>query len=95
MRKPETTPHKYRVMLAARSARCFRTAQLAQLAQEHFKKLEQERFEADLKQAQEAIAHMGTRLHTLESGNHDGLVVELDEDFLCAPFALGRVDNQA
>ena len=32
---------------------------------------------------------MGTRLHTLESGNHDGLVVELDEDLLCAPFALG------
>ncbi|CAJ1419653.1 unnamed protein product [Effrenium voratum] len=50
------------------------------LLKEHFKKLEQERFEADLKQAQEAIAHMGTRLHTLESGNHDGLVVELDEE---------------
>ena len=65
-------------------------AQIEPPAQEYFKKLEQERFEADLKQAQEAIAHMGTRLHTLESGNHDGLVVELDEDLSCVPFAWGR-----
>ena len=57
--------------------------------QEHFKKLEKDRFEADLKEAQEAIAHMGSRLHSLESGNNDGLVVELDEDLLA--LLLGRL----
>ncbi|CAJ1400011.1 unnamed protein product [Effrenium voratum] len=51
-----------------------------QLLKDYIKKLEKDRFEADLKEAQEAIAHMGSRLHSLETGNDESLVVELDEE---------------
>ena len=52
----------------------------ARSAKDYIKKLEKDRFEADLKEAQEAIAHMGSRLHSLETGNDESLVVELDEE---------------
>lgn len=48
-----------------------------QILKDYIKKLEQERFEADLHDAHEALAHMNTRLHTLER-NHS--VADLDEE---------------
>ena len=41
------------------------------------KKLERERFEADLKEAHDVLAHMGSRLHDLERNDQSaGLGVE-------------------
>ncbi|CAE7281519.1 unnamed protein product [Symbiodinium natans] len=51
-----------------------------QLLKDYIKKLEKERFSADLKEAQSALAHMGSRLHDLESGGQSDLVVDLDEE---------------
>ncbi|CAE7041418.1 unnamed protein product [Symbiodinium natans] len=50
-----------------------------QLLKDYIKTLEQDRFSADLKEAQDALAHMGTRLHDLEAAD-DKLVVELDAE---------------
>lgn len=36
------------------------------LPQDYIKKLEQERFESDIREAHEVLAHMGSRLHSLE-----------------------------
>ncbi|CAE7612362.1 unnamed protein product [Symbiodinium necroappetens] len=49
------------------------------LLKNYIKKLEQDRFTADLQEAQQALAHMGSRLHDLEAGE-DKLVVELDAE---------------
>ena len=49
-----------------------------QILKDYIKKLERERFEADLKEAHDVLAHMGTRLQDLE--RNDQSVVELDED---------------
>ena len=43
--------------------------QLSRLLQDYIKRLEQERFESDLREAHEVLAHMGSRLQTLEHGN--------------------------
>mmetsp|Transcript_104041 Transcript_104041/g.144846 ORF Transcript_104041/g.144846 Transcript_104041/m.144846 type:complete len:368 (-) Transcript_104041:216-1319(-) len=52
-----------------------------QLLKDYIKKLEQERFSADLQEAQSALAHMGSRLHDLEKGKGDAtLVADLDEE---------------
>lgn len=52
-----------------------------QLLKDYIKKLEQDRFSADLKEAQSALAHMGSRLHDLEKGKGDAtLVADLDEE---------------
>jgi len=52
-----------------------------QLFKDYMKKLEQERFSADLKEAQDVLAHMGSRLHCLEEGRgEDRLVVDLDAE---------------
>ena len=40
-----------------------------QLLKDYIKKLEQERFSADLKEAQKTLAHMGSRLHDMEGGD--------------------------
>eukprot|EP00434_Breviolum_minutum_P037003 symbB.v1.2.032795.t1/scaffold3986.1/size50362/3 len=50
-----------------------------QMLKDYIKKLEQERFESDIREAHEVLAHMGSRLHTLERGNETS-VVELDEE---------------
>jgi len=50
-----------------------------QILKDYIKKLEQERFESDIREAHEVLAHMGSRLHTLERGNETS-VVELDEE---------------
>ncbi|CAE7240638.1 unnamed protein product [Symbiodinium sp. CCMP2592] len=42
-----------------------------QILKDYIKKLEQERFSADLQEAQSALAHMGSRLHDLENGKGD------------------------
>eukprot|EP00439_Symbiodinium_sp_Y106_P081345 s85_g20.t1 len=42
-----------------------------QLLKDYIKKLEQERFSADLQEAQSALAHMGSRLLDLEQGKGD------------------------
>mmetsp|Transcript_38694 Transcript_38694/g.89513 ORF Transcript_38694/g.89513 Transcript_38694/m.89513 type:complete len:359 (+) Transcript_38694:73-1149(+) len=52
-----------------------------QLFKDYMKKLEQERFTADLKEAQDVLTHMGSRLHCLEEGRgEDRLVVDLDAE---------------
>jgi len=48
-----------------------------QILKDYIKKMEQERFESDLREAHEVLAHMGTRLQSLEQ--HES-VVELDEE---------------
>jgi len=50
-----------------------------QMLKDYIKKLEQERFESDIREAHEVLAHMGSRLQTLERGNETS-VVELDEE---------------
>ena len=49
-----------------------------QILKDYIKKLERERFEADLKEAQDVLAHMGSRLQDLE--HNDQSVVELDAE---------------
>ncbi|CAL1149671.1 unnamed protein product [Cladocopium goreaui] len=49
-----------------------------QILKDYIKKLERERFEADLKEAHDVLAHMGSRLHDLE--RNDQSVVELDAE---------------
>ena len=45
--------------------------------QDYIKKLEQERFESDIREAHEVLAHMGERLQTLErNGSNDQSVRE-------------------
>lgn len=52
-----------------------------QLLKDYIKKLEEERFSSDLKKAQEALSHMGSRLHDLESGRDTpDTLVELDKE---------------
>eukprot|EP00435_Cladocopium_sp_Y103_P034017 s410_g8.t1 len=46
--------------------------------QDYVKKLERERFEADLKEAHDVLAHMGSRLQSLEQNDHS--VVALDTE---------------
>lgn len=40
------------------------------VAQDYIKKLEKERFESDLEEAQKVLSHMGSRLQTLEHSDH-------------------------
>eukprot|EP00438_Fugacium_kawagutii_P027559 Skav207078 [mRNA] locus=scaffold1909:484915:486107:+ [translate_table: standard] len=49
-----------------------------QILKDYIKRLEQERFEADLREAHQVLANMGTQLQTLEHSH--GSVVELDEE---------------
>ena len=64
--------------------------QLSRLPQDYIKKLEQERFESDIREAHEVLAHMGSRLHTLERGNETSAsvsvrcdVVQLRSSLVC------------
>jgi len=47
---------------------------------DYIKKLEKQRFDSNLKEVQEAIAHMETHLHCLESEDDAEVVVELNEE---------------
>ncbi|CAK8985341.1 unnamed protein product [Durusdinium trenchii] len=49
-----------------------------QILKDYIKKLEKERFESDLEEAQKVLSHMGSRLQTLEHSDH--LVVEWDAE---------------
>jgi len=49
-----------------------------QILKDYIKKLEQERFESDIREAHEVLAHMGSRLQSLE--HNDQSVAELDEE---------------
>ncbi|CAE7472687.1 unnamed protein product, partial [Symbiodinium pilosum] len=51
-----------------------------QLLKDYIKKLEQERFSSDLKEAQDALTHMNSRLHDIEAGGDDKLVGDLDTE---------------
>eukprot|EP00438_Fugacium_kawagutii_P031670 Skav232899 [mRNA] locus=scaffold1477:198171:199193:- [translate_table: standard] len=51
-----------------------------QILKDYIKKLEQERFQADLQEAHQVLANMGTQLQTLERGSDGSRMVELDEE---------------
>ena len=44
---------------------------------DYIKKMEKDRFAADLKEAQDALANMNGRLHDLEAGGDDKLATSL------------------
>lgn len=47
--------------------------------QDYIKKMEQERFESDLQEAHQVLAHMGSRLHTLEQSTAEAGVARVGE----------------
>lgn len=53
---------------------------LRKTLKEYIQKMEKERFDSDLKEVQEAIHHMESRLHSIDTENNESLVVELDEE---------------
>jgi len=53
---------------------------LRKTLKQYIQRMEKERFDSDLKEVQEAIHHMESRLHSIDTDNNESLVVELDEE---------------